>query len=77
MDEWLSIEECLDLVNELRAKQGKVLWKLEMLCSKGCNYTYRLLTITDEPLNSSLGKKYRKYDTIKLMLTVVYTLLQE
>lgn len=75
MDEWKSVEEWLELVNELRAKQGKVLWKLEY--SKRFDSTYKLLTVEDEPINPSLGKKYRKYDTIKLILTMAYTLLQE
>jgi hypothetical protein len=77
MDEWKSVEEWLDLVNELRTKQGKVIWKLEKLQTKGFYCSCRLFTIEDEPLNNSLGKKYRKYETIRLILTVAYTLLQE
>lgn len=77
MDEWKSVEEWLELVNELRVKQGKVLWKLKQSDSRGFSGTYRLVTVEGEPLNDSLGKKYRKYDTIKLILTMAYTLLQE
>lgn len=70
-----SIEEWIELINELRDKQGKIPWKLER--TEYRPILYRIVTVADTPINLLLGRRYRKHNTIVDMLSLTYTLLSE
>lgn len=70
-----SVEEWIELINELRDKQGKIPWKLER--TQYQPILYRVVTVANTPVNPTLGKRYRKHNTVLEMLAFAYALLNE
>lgn len=70
-----SIEEWIELINEIRDKQGKIPWRLER--TQYQPILYRVVTVAGTPVNPTLGKRYRRHNTVLEMLAFAYALLIE